>query len=55
MSAAEDIRALLVDTAERIFRDHCTQAAVEEAKRTGWSAALWQIVERAQLPLVSVP
>src|SRR5690606_18983425 len=37
------------------FRDHCTQAAVEEAKRTGWSAALWEIVERAQLPLVSVP
>lgn len=55
MSDATDIRVMLVDTAERVFADHCTQHIVEGAKNNGWSQALWQVLERTQLTLVSVP
>ncbi len=55
MSEDDDIRSLLVDTAQRIFRDHCSQRTVEAAKRDGWSPELWEIVQQAQLPLVSIP
>ena len=55
MSDATDIRAMLIDAAERVFADHCTQHVVEEAKKNGWSQALWQVLERTQLTLVSVP
>jgi acyl-CoA dehydrogenase len=46
---------MLVDTAERVFTDHCTQRVVEEAKQTGWSAALWQVLEDTQLTLIALP
>ncbi len=55
MSEADGIRAALADSTERLFRDHCTPQTVEAAKRTGWSAPLWAIVQAAQLPLVSIP
>ncbi|RPI45677.1 MAG: acyl-CoA dehydrogenase [Betaproteobacteria bacterium] len=54
MTEDTDTRTLLVDTAQRIFQDHCTQATVEAAKRAGWSGALWDVLEQTQLPLVSV-
>lgn len=55
MSHETDVRTLLVDTTVRLFQDHCDQALVEGAKTSGWSAELWSVLERAQLPLVSVP
>jgi len=54
MDEDNNIRALLVDTAQRILQDHCTQTTVEAAKKDGWSSALWQVLEQTQLPLVSV-
>jgi acyl-CoA dehydrogenase len=55
MSDADAIRAMLVDTAERVFADHCTQRLVEDAKRSGWSPTLWQVLEQTQLARLSVP
>ena len=55
MSEREDIRTLLCDSATRLFTDHCTAHTVEAAKRDGWSAALWSILEQTELTLVGVP
>jgi acyl-CoA dehydrogenase len=55
MSATNEVRTLLVDTAERLFADHCSQACVEDAKRTGWASALWQVLAQTQLNLLSIP
>jgi acyl-CoA dehydrogenase len=54
MNDSAEIRAMLVDTAERVFADHCAQRNVEDAKKSGWSEALWQVLEHTQLTLVSV-
>jgi acyl-CoA dehydrogenase len=55
MSSATDIRNLLGNTATRLFTDHVTQKMLDAAKREGWSAALWDELEKAELPLVGVP
>ena len=49
-----DIRAMLVESATRLFADHVDAKLLHAAKRDGWSPALWTIVEAAQLPLVSI-
>ena len=49
-----DIRAMLIESATRLFADHVDAKVLDAAKRDGWSPALWDIVEEAQLPLVSV-
>jgi len=54
MNDVNEVRALLVDTATRLFSDHCDQKLVEAAKGTGWSEPLWNALENAQLPLVSI-
>jgi acyl-CoA dehydrogenase len=55
MNDTNEVRTLLVDTATRLFADHCDQKLVEAAKKTAWSQALWDVLENAQLPLVSIP
>jgi acyl-CoA dehydrogenase len=55
MSSATDIRNLLGDTATRLFTDHVTQKMLDAAKHDGWSSALWDELEKAELPLVGVP
>jgi acyl-CoA dehydrogenase len=54
MNDASDVRAMLVDSATRLFADHVDAKMLAAAKESGWSAALWKIVEEAQLPLVSI-
>jgi len=54
MNDAGDVRAMLIDSATRLFADHCDAGVLDAAKRDGWSPALWRIVEAAQLPLVSI-
>jgi acyl-CoA dehydrogenase len=54
MNDASDVRAMLVDSATRLFADHVDAKMLASAKLEGWSAPLWKIVEAAQLPLVSV-
>jgi acyl-CoA dehydrogenase len=49
-----EIRAMLVESATRLFDDHVTPKLLDAAKRDGWSPELWRIVAQAQLPLVSI-
>lgn len=55
MNAPNDVRTMLIESATRLFRDHVDQKVLEAAKRDGWSEALWQVLEEAELPRVSVP
>jgi acyl-CoA dehydrogenase len=52
---SDDIRTMLADSAQRLFSDHVDQKMLEAAKRDGWSAALWDELEKAELPRVGVP
>ena len=45
---------MLVESATRLFADQVDAKMLAAAKQDGWSAALWKIVEEAQLPLVSI-
>ncbi len=54
MSDASDVRAMLVESATRLFADHVDTKLLDAAKRDGWSPELWRIVAKAQLPLVSI-
>lgn len=54
MNAPNDVRAMLVESATRLLNDHVDQKVLDAAKRDGWSAALWQVLEQAELPRVSI-
>jgi acyl-CoA dehydrogenase len=54
MTALNDVRRMLVESATRLFADHVDDKLLAAAKRDGWSPALWQVLEQAELPLVSV-
>ncbi|HEY3673560.1 MAG TPA: acyl-CoA dehydrogenase family protein [Acidimicrobiia bacterium] len=45
---------LLSETAARVFADHATFAAVEQAEADGWAPAMWAAVAETGLPWVSV-
>lgn len=49
-----DVRAMLIDSATRLFADHVDIKLLDAAKRDGWSSTLWDIVEEAELPLISI-
>ncbi len=55
MNAPNDVRAMLVESATRLFADHVDAKCLDAAKREGWSAALWEVIEQAELPRVSIP
>ena len=50
-----EMRALIVETADRIFRDHCAKEVVDAAETGTWPAPLWQVLEDAGLTLAAVP
>ena len=54
MNDVSDVRAMLIESATRLFADHVDAKLLAAAKRDGWSPALWDIVEEAQLPLISI-
>ena len=55
MNTNTEIRSMLCDAATRLFTDHVTQKMLDAAKQEGWSAALWNELQQAELPLVGVP
>ena len=55
MNAPSDVRMMLVESATRLFADHVDDKLLAAAKREGWSPSLWQVLEQAELPLVSIP
>jgi acyl-CoA dehydrogenase len=55
MSDLTDIRAMLVESATRLFADHVDAKLIDAAKRDGWSPRLWDVIEQAELPRVSIP
>ena len=55
MSTPNDVRLMLLESATRLFSDQVNDKLLAAAKRDGWSASLWQTLEQAQLPLVSIP
>ncbi|MBI1179535.1 MAG: acyl-CoA dehydrogenase [Alphaproteobacteria bacterium] len=50
-----DMRTLILDTADRIFRDICDQVLVDKAEKGEWPAALWQTLEESGLTQAAVP
>ncbi|MBI1991276.1 MAG: acyl-CoA/acyl-ACP dehydrogenase [Betaproteobacteria bacterium] len=54
MNDTSEVRAMLIESATRLFADHVDSRLLDAAKRDGWSPELWRIVEAAQLPLVSI-
>ncbi|HSN41886.1 MAG TPA: acyl-CoA dehydrogenase family protein [Burkholderiales bacterium] len=55
MNAPDETRLMLVESATRLFADHVDQKMLDAAKRDGWSQKLWQVLEQAELPRVSIP
>lgn len=55
MTDQNDVRRMLADTAERLFRERVDAKTLERAQREGWAPELWQALEQAELPLVGVP
>jgi len=55
MTALNDVRRMLVESATRLFADHVDDKLLAAAKRDGWSASLWHELEQAELPLISIP
>ncbi len=51
---SSEIRAMLVESATRLFDDHVTPKMLDAAKQDGWSPELWEVVSQAQLPLISI-
>mgnify|MGYP001298660229 CR=1 FL=1 len=51
---AREIRAMLNESATRLFADHIDAKLLAAARREGWSPELWRIVENAQLPLIGI-
>ena len=54
LTESADIRAMLVESATRLFADHVTPKLLDAAKREGWSPGLWRVAAQAQLPLLSI-
>jgi len=50
-----ETRALIDETAGRIFRDLCTKELVDEAEKGEWPAVLWDALEESGLTIASVP
>ncbi len=50
-----ELRTMILDTADRIFRDKCDQTLIDAAEGGEWPADLWQTVEDAGLAVAAVP
>ncbi len=48
-------RDLLRDSVDALLAAHCPPPVVADARDDGWSAAVWELLERAGIPLAAVP
>lgn len=55
MNDISEVRGMLVESATRLFADHVDAKLMEAAKRDGWSQRLWEVIEEAELPRISIP
>jgi acyl-CoA dehydrogenase len=54
-SDAEELSAIVLDQADRLFRGEVTKQRMADADGGTWPSAIWQAVEQAGLPLALVP
>src|SRR5882672_11860033 len=54
-SEAEDLSAIVLEQADRLFRGEVTKQRMADADGGAWPSAIWQAVEQAGLPLALVP
>ncbi|MBV9757053.1 MAG: acyl-CoA/acyl-ACP dehydrogenase [Alphaproteobacteria bacterium] len=54
-AASAETSAILLDQADRLFRQHVTKERLAEADGDAWPAAIWDAVVAAGLPLAMVP
>ena len=52
---AQDVSAIVVEQADRLFHREASKERLAEADGGGWPAAIWQAVEQAGVPLALVP
>jgi acyl-CoA dehydrogenase len=54
-SDAEDLSAIVLEQADRLFRGQVTKQRMVDADGGAWPSAIWQAVEQAGLPRALVP
>jgi len=54
-SSLEDLSGIVLDQADRLFRDYATNERMAAADNGQWPAQIWQAVAQAGLPLALVP
>jgi acyl-CoA dehydrogenase len=52
---SSDIRDMLVESATRLFADHVDAKVMERAREGEWPAELWNAIDEAELPRISIP
>jgi acyl-CoA dehydrogenase len=55
MTAMEDMSAIVLEQADRLFQLHVSKAVLAEADAGYWPASLWAALEDAGLPMALVP
>jgi alkylation response protein AidB-like acyl-CoA dehydrogenase len=55
MTAMEDMSAIVLEQADRLFQQHVNKTILAEADGGKWPAPLWTALEDAGLPLALVP
>ena len=52
---SDDIRQMLVESATRLFTEQVDAKRMEAARADGWAAGLWDVIDEAELPRISIP
>jgi acyl-CoA dehydrogenase len=55
LNAPNEVRSMLVESATRLLKDHVDRKLLEAARDRGWSPELWQKLDEAEFPRVSLP